>query len=49
MICMNITKNISIENKISYQILSPKKMVISYLKTKDNDSRLVTGWRKKNN
>ena len=22
-------------------------MVISYLKTKDNDSRLVTGWRKK--
>ena len=40
-------KNISIENKISYQILSPKKMVISYLKTKDNDSRLVTGWRKK--
>lgn len=39
-------KLISAENKISYQIFSPKKMVINYLRKNDQTSRLVTGWRK---
>ena len=39
-------KSISLKNKISYQILSPKKMIFSYLKNKDDDSRLIKGWRK---
>ena len=39
-------KLISLENNISYQILSPKKMIFSYLKNKDSNSRLINGWRK---
>ena len=39
-------KYISIKNNISYQILSPKRLILTYLKNKDNDSRLVNGWRK---
>jgi ribonuclease D len=39
-------KSISLKNKISYQILSPKKMILSYLKNNDDDSRLIKGWRK---
>ena len=42
----NYFKLISDENKISYQILSPKKMVLNYLRKNDANSRLVTGWRK---
>ena len=39
-------KFISVKNNISYQILSPKKLILNYLKNKDNNSRLVNGWRK---
>ena len=40
-------KSVSIENNISYQIVSPKKMIFSFLKNKDSDSRLISGWRRK--
>ena len=40
-------KNISIKNKISYQILSPKKMILDYVKNPNTKSKLITGWRKK--
>ncbi len=39
-------KLVSLKNNISYQILSPKRMIISYLKNKDDNSRLINGWRK---
>tara|TARA_B100000575_G_scaffold291309_1_gene296883 strand:- start:772 stop:1881 length:1110 start_codon:yes stop_codon:yes gene_type:complete len=39
-------KSISVKNNISYQIVSPKKMIFSFLKNKDSDSRLISGWRK---
>ena len=39
-------KFISVKNNISYQILSPKRLVLNYLKNKDHESRLVNGWRK---
>ena len=39
-------KSISIKNNISYQIVSPKKMIFSFLKDKDGDSRLISGWRR---
>ena len=40
-------KLVSLKNNISYQIVSPKKMIINYLKNKDDKSRLINGWRKK--
>ena len=39
-------KLIALKNNISYQIISPKKMILGYLKNKDKDSRLINGWRK---
>jgi len=39
-------KFISIKNNISYQILSPKRLILTYLRNKDHESRLVNGWRK---
>ena len=39
-------KSISLENNISYQIVSPKKMIFSYLNDKNNNSRLINGWRR---
>ena len=39
-------KSISIENNISYQIVSPKKMILSYLNNGNNNSRLINGWRR---
>ena len=39
-------KFISVKNNISYQILSPKRLILTYLKNKDHESRLVNGWRK---
>ena len=39
-------KMIALENNISYQIVSPKKMILSYLKNNDKNSRLINGWRK---
>ena len=39
-------KFISVKNNISYQILSPKRLILTYLKNKDHKSRLVNGWRK---
>ena len=39
-------KLIALKNNISYQIISPKKMILGYLKNKDKDSRLIKGWRK---
>jgi len=40
-------KNISIKNKISYQIFSPKKMILNYVKNPNKESKLINGWRKK--
>lgn len=39
-------KSISVQNKISYQIVSPKKMILNYLKNNDKNSRLINGWRR---
>ena len=39
-------KQVSLYNEISYQIVSPKKMILNYLRSKDSNSRLITGWRK---
>jgi len=39
-------KMIALKNNISYQIVSPKKMILSYLKNNDKNSRLINGWRK---
>ena len=39
-------KQVSLYNEISYQIVSPKKMILNYLRKKDSNSRLITGWRK---
>ena len=39
-------KLVAIKNDISYQIISPKKMILSYLKNNDKKSRLINGWRK---
>ena len=39
-------KMIALKNNISYQIMSPKKMILSYLKNNDKNSRLINGWRK---
>ena len=39
-------KMVALENNISYQIVSPKKMILSYLKNNDKNSRLINGWRK---
>ena len=39
-------KLVSLKNNISYQIVSPKKMIINYLKNQDDNSRLINGWRK---
>ena len=39
-------KSVSLKNNISYQIVSPKKMIINYLKNQDNNSRLINGWRR---
>jgi len=39
-------KSVSLKNNISYQIVSPKKMIINYLKNQDDNSRLINGWRK---
>ena len=37
---------VALKNNISYQIVSPKKMILSYLKNNDKNSRLINGWRK---
>jgi len=39
-------KMVALKNNISYQIVSPKKMILSYLKNNDKNSRLINGWRK---
>lgn len=39
-------KIVALKNNISYQIVSPKKMILSYLKYNDKNSRLINGWRK---
>ena len=39
-------KIVALKNNISYQIVSPKKMILSYLKNNDKNSRLINGWRK---
>ncbi|MDB2461242.1 hypothetical protein N9W73_00345 [Gammaproteobacteria bacterium] len=39
-------KMVALKNNISYQIVSPKKMILSYLKYNDKNSRLINGWRK---
>jgi len=43
----NYYKSVSIKNNISYQVVSPKKMIRNYLREKDSKSRLVSGWRRK--
>ena len=39
-------KQVSLYNEISYQIVSPKKMILNFLRNNDCNSRLITGWRK---
>ena len=39
-------KLISEKNKISPQVLSPKKLILNYIKNKDKKSRLINGWRR---
>ena len=34
-------KSVSIKNNISYQVVSPKKMILNYLREKDSKSRLT--------
>ncbi len=39
-------KIVSLKNHISHEIMSPKKLVLDFLKNNNRQSKLVNGWRK---
>ncbi len=39
-------KLISLKNEISPQVFTPKKLILDYIKNKDQHSRLINGWRR---